>query len=73
MATRNRPSDGTGQRVDQSFERYDLLLAVVPLPMAIGAAVGTTGSVPPVGGLGLGSFLSLLVVLYGLFVEGPGV
>lgn len=71
MATKNPTSDGTGQHADQSLSRYDFLLALMPLPIVAGVAATAMGDLPTVGGLGFGSFLSALVVGYGLFLDNP--
>ena len=71
MATRNPSSDSTGQHADQSLTRYDLLLAAVPVPMAVGVAAAAASSLPSVSGLGAGPLLSATLVVYGLFCESP--
>jgi hypothetical protein len=73
MATRNPQSDSAGTFDDQSLSRYDLLLAAVPVPLVAGVAAAVSSSLPAVSGLGLGSALSMLFVLYGLFLDAPTV
>jgi hypothetical protein len=73
MATSNHSSDSTGEYANQSLSRYDLLLAAVPVPLVTGvAAAGTLGTLPVTNGLGAGAFVSMLIVLYGLFFATPG-
>jgi hypothetical protein len=71
VAIKNPNSDGPVQHADQSFSRYDLLLALMPLPIVAGVAATAVGQLPTVGGLGFGSLLSALVVGYGLFLDNP--
>jgi|APHM01.1.fsa_nt_gi hypothetical protein len=72
MATNNHSSDATGEYANQSLSRYDLLLAAVPVPLVTGAVTAATLGTPPVtNGLGVGAFVSTLIVLYGLFFAPP--
>jgi hypothetical protein len=69
MSVRTSPSDGLLELPDVS--RYDLLLGVLPLPLLSGAVAGAVGTLSPTAGVALGSVPSLLLVLYGLFVDAP--
>ncbi|MFB6176203.1 MAG: hypothetical protein ABEI99_03475 [Halobaculum sp.] len=71
MATKNPNSDGLAQHADQSLSRYDFMLALMPLPIVAGVLATVVGQLPTVSGLGFGSFLSALVVGYGLFFDNP--
>lgn len=56
---------------DRRFSRYDLLLALLPLPVLFGLAGATVTAAPLSTGAGLGSIPSVLLLAYGLFVDGP--
>jgi hypothetical protein len=71
MATRNPTSSSTGQVVDQSLSRYDILLALMPVPLVAGIVAASLSSLPTVSGIGLGSLLSLPLLVYGLFFDSP--
>ena len=51
--------------------RYDLLLAVLPLPLAFGTAAAALLGVPTALGVGLGGIPSALLLAYGLFLDAP--
>jgi hypothetical protein len=69
MSVRTTPSDSP---VDlPTVSRYDLLLGVLPLPLFSGAVAGAVGALSPTAGVALGSVPSLLLLLYGLFVDAP--
>ena len=73
MATNNHSSDSTEAYANQPLSRYDLLLAVVPVPLVTGVATAATlGTLPVTNGLGAGAFVSMLIVLYGMFFAAPG-
>lgn len=69
MAVTNPSSDSTV--TESSLSQYDLLLGVMPLPLVAGLAVGATTTLPTVGGMGLGSLVSALLLWYSLFVAAP--
>ena len=56
---------------DRRFSRYDLLLALLPLPVLFGLVGATVTAAPLSAGAGLGSIPSVLLLAYGLFVDGP--
>jgi hypothetical protein len=58
---------------DRRLSRYDLLLALLPLPLLFGLAGATVTAAPLSAGAGLGSIPSALLLAYGLFVDGPTV
>ncbi|WP_152040797.1 hypothetical protein [Salinigranum salinum] len=62
-----------GTRLDDSRRpsRYDLFLALLPVPLLFGLVGGTLTSVPLSTGAGLGSLPSAVLLAYGLFVDGP--
>ena len=69
MSVRTTPSDSL---VDlPTVSRYDLLLGILPLPLLSGAVAGAVATVPTTAGVALGSVPSLLLLLYGLFVDAP--
>lgn len=51
--------------------RYDLLLAVLPLPLACGTLVATLVGAPTALGVGIGGIPSMLLLAYGLFFDAP--
>lgn len=59
--------DGGGRR----FSRYDLFLAVLPLPLVCGLGWAAMTAAPLSAGVGLGSLPAALLVAYGLFIGGP--
>jgi hypothetical protein len=69
MSVRTSPSDSALELPNVS--RYDLLLGVLPLPLLSGAAAGALAAIPSTAGIALGSLPSLLLLLYGLFVDAP--
>lgn len=69
MSVKTNPSDSALEPLDVS--RYDLLLGVLPLPLLSGAVAGTLATIPLTAGIALGSVPSLLLLLYGLFVDAP--
>ena len=46
---------------------YDVLLASVPAPIALGAALGTVSSLPLMAAVGAGSLLASLLVGFAMF------
>ncbi|WP_435119454.1 hypothetical protein [Halolamina sp. C58] len=65
-------STNTDYREHGSFaRRHDLLLALLPLPLLLGAVVGATTAVSLTTGLWAGSLLSLPVLCYAVFVDPP--
>ena len=56
---------------DRRFSRYDLFLALLPLPVLFGLVGATVTAAPLSAGAGLGSIPSALLLAYGLFVDGP--
>jgi hypothetical protein len=51
--------------------RYDLLLAVLPLPLVLGMATSALVSAPVSIGAGLGGLPSAALLAYGLFYRPP--
>lgn len=69
MSVRDEFSAG---RTDlEAVSRYDLMLAVLPVPVLLGAVGGLLTSVPAALGAGAGGLPSAVVVGYGLFVDTP--
>ena len=59
-------------RIAQSkITRYDLLLAMLPLSLLGGAAIGSLWTLPLHAGVALGAIPSMLLVGYGLFADAP--
>ncbi|WP_372912976.1 hypothetical protein [Salinigranum sp.] len=56
---------------DHPLSKYDLFLAVLPLPLLVGLGWATLAGAPLSAGAGLGSVPSALLLAYGLFVGGP--
>lgn len=50
-----------------SQREYDVLLASVPAPIAIGAALGTVSSLPTMLAVGAGSLLASMLVGFAMF------
>jgi hypothetical protein len=69
MSVRTTPSDSLVDLPDVS--RYDLFLGLLPLPLVSGAVAGAVGALSTTAGVALGSIPSLLLLLYGLFVDAP--
>lgn len=69
MSVQTNPSDSALELPNVS--RYDLLLGLLPLPLFSGAVAGAVATIPAIAGVALGSVLSLLLLLYGLFVDAP--
>jgi hypothetical protein len=64
----------TGRRTGFSFtgvSRYDLLLWLLPLPLALGGVWGAVSGLPLSFGVGAGGVPSLAMLGYGLFVDDP--
>lgn len=55
----------------EQLTRYDLLLAVLPLPLFAGAGVSAVATVPVSAGIAVGSILAAILVTYALFVDAP--
>ena len=53
------------------YSRYDLLLAALPVPLLVGAALGAAGAISLTLGLWLGSLLSLPLLAYAVFLDPP--
>ncbi|SEP21423.1 hypothetical protein SAMN04487948_1226 [Halogranum amylolyticum] len=66
-----RDAFSTGRTDHETVSRYDLVLAVLPVPLAVGAVGGLLTSVPTAIGAGAGGLPSALVVGYGPFVDTP--
>jgi hypothetical protein len=69
VSTSERRTSETGRLTVES--RYDLLLAVLPLPLLLGAVGGVATSLPVSVGVGLGGLPAALILAYGLFVDAP--
>lgn len=69
MSVRRAPAAGTVRGVRLS--RYDLYLALLPVPLLVGVVVALATDVSLPYGTGLGSLLSAGVLAYGLFVDAP--
>ena len=54
-----------------NYSRHDLLLALLPLPLLLGAVAGATTAVSLTTGIWVGSLLSLSVLCYAVFVDPP--
>jgi hypothetical protein len=65
-----RPTDG-GIGSVATPSRYDLLLALLPVPLLVGALVTTLFSVPEPLGIGAGAVPSALLLGYALFGAVP--
>jgi hypothetical protein len=50
-----------------SQREYDVLLASVPAPIALGAALGTVSSLPLMSAIGAGSLLASMLVGFAMF------
>lgn len=57
--------------VGPDVSRYDLLLAVLPFPLLLGALVGEFSATPMHVGLSFGSVPTVLLLWYGLFFDAP--
>lgn len=57
--------------VDPDVSRYDILLAVLPLRLLLGAAIGQFSATPMHIGVSLGSVPSAFLIWYGLFFDAP--
>jgi hypothetical protein len=66
-----RDAFSAGRTDHETVSRYDLMLAVLPVPLLLGAVGGLLTSVPTALGAGAGGLPSALVVGYGLFVDTP--
>ncbi|WP_049894342.1 hypothetical protein [Halogranum rubrum] len=66
-----RDAFSAGRTDPETVSRYDLMLAVLPVPVVLGAVGGLLTSVPTALGAGAGGLPSALVVGYGLFVDAP--
>ena len=53
------------------ISRYDLLLAVLPLTLLGGIAIGSLWTLPLHAGVALGALPSMVLVGYGLFADAP--
>lgn len=70
MSVRRSPlHDGTAPGVRVS--RYDLYLALLPVPLLLGVVAALATAVPAQYGAGVGSVLSALVLGHGLFRDAP--
>jgi hypothetical protein len=54
-----------------SQREYDVLLASVPAPIALGAALGTVSSLPLMAAVGAGSLLASMLVGFAMFALAP--
>lgn len=68
MSVRHDLPDTT---LEVDVSRYDLLLAVLPLPLIIGAAVGFFSAFSMHVSVAMGSFPSTILLGYGLFYDNP--
>jgi hypothetical protein len=68
MSTRTARRTRTDGR---RLSRYDLFLAVLPIPLLLGFTGSIATSAPLAAGTGLGSLPSAVLLAYGLFVDGP--
>lgn len=51
----------------ERMSKYDLLLALLPLPLVVGIGIAAVAPVPTAVGAGVGGLPSALLVGYGLF------
>ena len=51
--------------------RYDILLAVLPLPLILGLFIASAAQITLAIGAALGGVLSAVVLAYGLFIDSP--
>lgn len=51
--------------------RYDLLLAILPLPLLLGVTSASLSPIPLHYGVSLGSLPSVFLLAYGLFYDAP--
>ena len=70
MSTPSDISAGLTELFD-GRSRYDLLLAVLPLPLCLGILTSILTGTPPAIGAGLGGLPSALLLAYGLFFDAP--
>jgi hypothetical protein len=70
MSTPSNISAGLTELLD-GHSRYDLLLAVLPLPLCLGVLTSLLTGTPPAIGAGLGGLPSALLLAYGLFYDAP--
>ena len=70
MSVRTNPHGGSIES-ETTLSTYDLLLALLPLPLAFGVLGATFTSLPLAFGAGLGGLPSALLLAYGLFVASP--
>jgi hypothetical protein len=57
--------------VSPTTTRYDLLLALLPVPLLLGALVSTVTAVPTAVGVGVGCIPSALLFCYGVLIAPP--
>jgi hypothetical protein len=57
--------------VTATVSRYDLLLALLPLPLLVGGLAAGLASMPTALGVGAGAPLSAAMLAYGLFYDAP--
>ncbi|MFB6304809.1 MAG: hypothetical protein ABEH47_06560 [Haloferacaceae archaeon] len=70
MSVRSAPLlDGTAAR--SRISRYDLYLALLPVPLLLGVGGALTVAAPVSHGAGVGSVLSALILGHGLFRDAP--
>ncbi|WP_148414846.1 hypothetical protein [Haloferax sp. KTX1] len=67
MRTRTPNSDS----IVSEATRYDAILATLPLPLAVGTAVGVLSPLPISPVVGASGLVSAAVLAYGLFVATP--
>ncbi|MFK5603838.1 hypothetical protein [Haloferax volcanii] len=67
MRTRTSHSDS----IVSEATRYDAILATLPLPLVVGAAVGALSPLPISPVVGASGLVSAAVLAYGLFVATP--
>jgi hypothetical protein len=56
-----------------TLTRYDLLLALLPVPLLLGASLSRWTSIPETLGVGAGSLCAALLVIYAITVGAPTV
>lgn len=69
MSVRTTRSDSIGLPTTPS--RYDLLLALFPVPLLLGAFVSAVTAIPTVVGVGVGSVPSAVLFWYAISVAAP--
>ena len=68
MSVRTTRSDGIGL---STMSRYDLLLALLPIPLLLGGVASLLTTVPDPIGIGAGSLPSALLFVYAIGAAAP--